>query len=53
MLLNKWVIINYFSYFSAKTYVVGIQQNHLNETQNKMLISKIGKYSQFYNKIIV
>ena len=25
-------MIKYFSYFSTKTYVVGTQKNHLNET---------------------
>ena len=30
--LNKSVIRNYFSYFSFKTYVVGTQNNRLNET---------------------
>ena len=28
------VFENYFSYFSTKTYVVGTQMNHLNETVN-------------------
>ena len=25
------IIVNYFSYFSSKSYVVGTQKNHLNE----------------------
>ena len=30
--LVKCIPINYFSYFSTKTYVEGTQKNHLNET---------------------
>ena len=30
--LSVYVTKNYFSYFSNKTYVVGTQKNHLNET---------------------
>ena len=29
---QNWVIKNYFSYFSTKTYVVGTQKNRLTET---------------------
>ena len=28
----EWVTESYFSYFSTKTYVVGNQNNHLDET---------------------
>ena len=27
-----WIIVNYFSYFSTKTHVVGTQKSRLNET---------------------
>ena len=29
---KECIIENYFSYFSTKTYVVGAQKNHFNET---------------------
>ena len=42
------VMKNYFSYFSAKTYVVGTQKNRLNETvllrtQNTVMFRLMGK----------
>ena len=47
----EWVLENYFSYFSAKTYVVGTQKNHLNKTvllstQNACLNWWVRKYMQ-------
>ena len=29
---SMYVIANYFSYFSTKTYVVGTHKNHVNDT---------------------
>ena len=37
---------NHFSYFSMKTYVVGTQNNHLNESSfehQKQMLKKMGK----------
>ena len=44
--LQKKIVIKYFSHFSAKTYVVGTQKNHLNFKHQKTVKTDGNEKSQ-------